>query len=211
MREIDELMRLSPVIPVVSIPADADVTMLGRALADGGVGIIEVTLRTPAALDAIRTLVRDGAVTVGAGTVWRAGQAEAVIDAGVEFIVSPGRSLPVWETCRDAGVPLLPGTQTASEIADWVALGLDAVKFFPAQYAGGVGALKAFTAVFDGLSFCPTGGVTTGTLPDYLALTSVPCVGGSWLAPEADIAAGQWDRIRDRAAEALEIAETVAD
>ena len=206
MADIHELLARSPVIPVVSVPDGADAVALGRALADGGIGIIEVTLRTAGAVDAIAALTADGALAVGAGTVWRPEQAAAVIEAGAEFIVTPGRSLPVWEACEAAGVPLLPGAQTASEIADWVARGLEAVKFFPAHYAGGIGALKSFAAVFDGLSFCPTGGVGPGNLADYLAVPAVACVGGSWLAPPAEIAAGEWDAIRSRCSEALDIA-----
>ena len=209
MSDVTELLALSPVIPVVAVPDGADAVALGRALADGGIGIIEVTLRTAGAVDAIAALVDDGAVTVGAGTVWRAEQADAVVAAGARFVVTPGRSMPVWEACRDAGVPLLPGAQTASEIADWVARGLTAVKFFPAHYAGGVGALKSFAAVFDGLAFCPTGGIGPDNLRDYLSLPAVPCVGGSWLAPGSDIGAARWDAIRDRAAQAVTIAAAI--
>lgn len=207
MPDVRELLAMSPVIPVVTVPDGADAVALGRAFAEGGIGIVEVTLRTPGAVDAIGALVADGAVAVGAGTVWRREQAAAVFAAGAGFVVTPGRSLPVWEACRDAGVPILPGAQTASEIADWVERGLEAVKFFPAHYAGGIGALRSFAAVFDGLAFCPTGGVGPGNLADYLAVPAVACVGGSWLAPAADIAGGQWDAIRARSAEALAIAE----
>ncbi|MEL6447317.1 MAG: bifunctional 4-hydroxy-2-oxoglutarate aldolase/2-dehydro-3-deoxy-phosphogluconate aldolase [Pseudomonadota bacterium] len=209
MSDIHALMGVSPVIPVVAMPEGADAVALGRALADGGVGIIEVTLRTPGAVAAIAALARDGALAVGAGTVWREDQARAVVDAGAEFIVTPGRSLSVWEVCRDTGVPLLPGAQTTSEIADWVARGLEAVKFFPAQYAGGIGALKSFAAVFAGLKFCPTGGVSAGNLADYLAVPAVACVGGSWLTPADDIAAGNWSAITGRCQEALKIASEV--
>ena len=206
MSETKSLLAISPVIPVVTVPDGADAVALGRALADGGIGIVEVTLRTKGAVDAISALVDDGAVVVGAGTVWRREQAAAVFAAGAQFVVTPGRSLPVWEACREAQVPILPGAQTASEIADWVERGLDAVKFFPAHYAGGIGALKSFAAVFDGLAFCPTGGVGPGNLADYLAVSAVACVGGSWLAPAGDIAEGRWDAIRARSREALEIA-----
>ena len=206
MSEVHELLSIAPVIPVVTVPDGADAVALGRAFAEGGIGIVEVTLRTAGAVDAITALVDDGAVVVGAGTVWRREQAAAVFEAGARFVVTPGRSLPVWEACRDAGVPILPGAQTASEIADWVERGLEAVKFFPAHYAGGIGALKSFAAVFDGLAFCPTGGVGAGNLADYLAVPAVACVGGSWLAPAANIEKGRWDAIRVRCTQALEIA-----
>lgn len=209
MSDTRSLLSLAPVIPVVTVPDGADAVALGRALAEGGIGIAEVTLRTPAAVEAISALADDGAVVVGAGTVWRREQAAAVFGAGARFVVTPGRSLPVWEACRDAGVPILPGAQTASEIADWVGRGLDAVKFFPAHYAGGIGALKSFAAVFDGMAFCPTGGVGPDNLAEYLSVPAVACVGGSWLAPAADIAAGRWDAIAARCAEAVEIAKRV--
>ncbi len=208
MSDTRSLLSISPVIPVVTVPDGADAVALGRALAEGGIGIAEVTLRTPAAVEAIAALADDGAVLVGAGTVWRREQAAAVFSAGARFVVTPGRSLPVWEACRDAGVPILPGAQTASEIADWVERGLDAVKFFPAHYAGGIGALKSFAAVFDGMAFCPTGGVGPGNLAEYLSVPAVACVGGSWLAPAEDIAEGRWDAISARCAEAIDIAKS---
>lgn len=196
MSDINTIMGIAPVIPVATIPDGSDTQALGQALLDGGIGIIEVTLRSDTAVASIERLASGfDALCVGAGTVWTAAQAHAVIDAGAQFIVSPGISMPVFEVCQSRGVPILPGAQTASEIAQWVALGLTAVKFFPANYAGGIGALKSFAAVFPTLEFCPTGGINQNIAADYLSLAAVPCVGGSWLATPGDISAGNWTAI----------------
>lgn len=201
MASTTELMRISPVIPVVTVPENTDAKALGEALIAGGVGIIEVTLRTATALDTIADLVKACPdLCVGAGTVWTEAQAEAVIDAGVEFMVSPGISMPVFDVAVERNIPLLPGAQTVTEVAHWQACGLSAVKFFPASIAGGISALKAFSAVFPGLEFCPTGGINEGNVTDYLALPQVTCVGGSWVVPQSAIAEGDWTSIQQAAA-----------
>lgn len=206
MRDVREVMRIAPVIPVATIGADTDVEALAGALMRGGISIIEVTLRTAEAMAAIETLRRAVPdMCVGVGTAWTAPQAGAAIDAGAQFVVSPGISDAVHAECDARGIPLLPGAQTTSEIAHWMLRGLKAVKFFPAETAGGVGALKSYSAVFPGLEFCPTGGVTAENAPGYLALPQVPCVGGSWLLDKAAIRSGDWARIESlaRAAAAL--------
>ncbi len=206
MRNIHDIMRVSPVIPVATIPDGSDAEALGNALVEGGVRIIEITLRSDTAVASIAALAGDDErLCVGAGTVWTADQANAVIDAGAQFIVSPGISRPVFDVCQHRSIPILPGAQTTSEIAQWVALGLTAVKFFPANYAGGVGALKSFAAVFPGLEFCPTGGISNGNAGEFLALPSVPCVGGSWIASTQDIAGGEWSAITARCRDAMSL------
>lgn len=196
-------MRVAPVIPVATIEAGTDVAALAGALVRGGIPIIEITLRTPEALPAIE-LLRDAApdICIGVGTAWTGPQALDAIAAGAQFVVSPGISDPVHDACEARGVPLLPGAQTASEIAHWVARGLTAVKFFPAEYAGGVGALKSFAAVFPEIEFCPTGGVSEVNAAAYLAIPQVPCVGGSWLLDRAAIRHGDWGRIETLASAA---------
>lgn len=203
MTDIREVLKLSPVIPVAVIPDGADAVALARALLAGGVPVIEVTLRTPGAVDAIARIAAEvPEVFVGAGTVWTAEDAARAIDAGARFVVSPGRADSAMETCRARGVPYLPGVQTVSEAAHFAELGLPAVKFFPASVAGGVAALKALSSVLPNLAFCPTGGISAATAPDYLALPSVPCVGGSWVAEQDAVAAGDWSRIESLAAAA---------
>ncbi|MEL7311107.1 MAG: bifunctional 4-hydroxy-2-oxoglutarate aldolase/2-dehydro-3-deoxy-phosphogluconate aldolase [Pseudomonadota bacterium] len=206
MAKVGEIMRVSPVIPVVTIPDGTDVIALGEALLEGGVRIIEVTLRTPAGFDAIVALVKQfPEMRVGAGTVWTAEQAIAVADAGVAFAVSPGISMPVHEECVKRDLPLLPGAQTVSEVAHWRSEGREAVKFFPASVAGGVPALKAFASVFPDLEFCPTGGINESNVGDFLALPSVPCVGGSWLVSGDAMKNADWASIRTAAKKAANL------
>lgn len=191
--EIRPILETSPVIPVVTIEPGVDAVALARALIAGGISIIEVTLRTPSALDAIRRIGESvPEMRLGAGTVWTASQAKAAVDAGARFLVSPGISDEVLDASRELDVSILPGAQTASEVAHWVRRGLSAVKFFPAEPAGGVPALKALAAVFPGLEFCPTGGISVDSAADYLALKAAPCVGGSWLTPAKALAAGDF-------------------
>lgn len=184
MREIDEIMRLSPVIPVLVIHDVAQARPIGEALVRGGLRVFEVTLRTPVALDVIKEMRGiDGAV-VGAGTVLTEAQLDDSLLAGAEFAVSPGLTEPLAKAAIARAILYLPGVATASEIMRGLDLGLRNFKFFPAEAAGGVAALKALSAPFADVRFCSTGGVTEQSAPGWLALDQVLCVGGSWLVPK---------------------------
>lgn len=199
------LMRQAPVIPVLVVERADDAVPLAQALVRGGLRVIEVTLRTPAALDALSAMASVEGAIVGAGTVLDAAQYDAAIAAGAQFVVSPGLTDELAAAAFERPVPLLPGAVTASEVMRARAAGLRALKFFPAESAGGVAALKSFAAVFADIVFCPTGGITLGNAPTYLALKNVACVGGSWLTPPDVVAARDWPRIEAlaRAAAAL--------
>ncbi|HEX7710117.1 MAG TPA: bifunctional 4-hydroxy-2-oxoglutarate aldolase/2-dehydro-3-deoxy-phosphogluconate aldolase [Sphingomonadaceae bacterium] len=181
---IDTIMRTSPVIPVLVIEDAAEVVPLAEALVAGGLKVLEVTMRTPAALDAIRAMKQVPGAIVGAGTVLNPAQFAAAREAGAEFIVSPGITEPLARAVIDSGVPFLPGVATAGEIMRGLDLALTYFKFFPATAAGGLPALKSHAAVFGDVRFCPTGGITQATAPEWLAVPSVLCVGGSWLVPK---------------------------
>jgi 2-dehydro-3-deoxyphosphogluconate aldolase/(4S)-4-hydroxy-2-oxoglutarate aldolase len=182
MTDIDAIMRTATVIPVLVIDDAASAEPLARALVAGGLNVLEVTMRTPAALDAIRAMKRVPGAIVGAGTVVSAEQVEQVADAGAEFIVSPGLSPRLTETILARGVPYLPGIATAGDIMRGLELGLTHFKFFPAETSGGRPALQALAAPFGQCRFCPTGGIGEGNAADWLALAPVLCVGGSWVA-----------------------------
>jgi len=206
MPTIQEILALGPVMPVIVIDDSRQAVPLAEALLHGGLKTIEITLRTPAALDSIRAVAAAcPGITIGAGTVINADLAAAARDAGAAFAVSPGTTPAVIAGCRTAGLPLLPGASSVSEMMALQEAGFDAVKFFPANAAGGTGFIKSLLSPLPGLSVCPTGGITQVTAPDWLALANVPCVGGSWVAPQASIAAGEFDAIaaRARAAAAL--------
>lgn len=206
MSTIHEILALGPVMPVIVIDDSQRAVPLAEALLEGGLKTIEITLRTPAALDSIRAVAAAcPGITIGAGTVINADLATAARDAGAAFAVSPGTTPAVIDGCRAADLPLLPGASSVSEMMALREAGFEAVKFFPANAAGGTGFIKSLISPLPGLSVCPTGGITQATAPDWLALTNVPCVGGSWVAPQADIAAGEFDAIavRARAAAAL--------
>lgn len=190
------IMAGQPVIPVLKISRIEDAVPLAQALVNGGLPAIEVTLRTPVALDAIRAIAADvpGAI-VGAGTILNSEQFAAAENAGARFIVSPGFTPALALAADQSATPLLPGAITPGEIMLAVAAGYSLLKFFPAEQAGGVGFLKALASPFAGIRFCPTGGIEATNAPDYLALGNVACVGGSWVAPDALVAAGQWDQI----------------
>jgi 2-dehydro-3-deoxyphosphogluconate aldolase/(4S)-4-hydroxy-2-oxoglutarate aldolase len=183
MKDIDSVMKLAPVIPVLVIDDVAFARPIGEALVAGGLRALEVTLRTPAALDAIREIVQVKDAVVGAGTVLNEKDLAAAIEAGSRFIVSPGLTESLAGAAIEAGIPFLPGIATASDIMRGLDLGLNRFKFFPAVAAGGIPALKALAAPFPQCRFCPTGGITQATAPEWLALNAVPCVGGSWLVP----------------------------
>ena len=181
MSDIETIMRTSAVIPVLVIDDAATAKPLAEALVAGGLKVLEVTLRTPAALDAIREMKQVPGAIVGAGTVVNADQFAQVMDAGAEFIVSPGLTERLAEPIIESGVPFLPGIATAGDIMRGYDLGLRHFKFFPAETSGGLKALKALAAPFHEAQFCPTGGITEATAPEWLAFQKVLCVGGSWV------------------------------
>lgn len=178
---IDDIMQTSPVIPVLVIDDVATARPLAEALVAGGLRVLEVTMRTPAALDAIAAMKQVEGAIVGAGTVVDADQFAAVMAAGAEFIVSPGLSPRLGERIVESGVPFLPGVATAGDIMRGLDLGLTHFKFFPAETSGGLPALKALAAPFYQCRFCPTGGINEASAPDWLAFKPVLCVGGSWV------------------------------
>ena len=184
---IEEIMRTAPVIPVLVVDRLEDAVPMAEALVAGGLRVLEVTLRTPVALDAIRAMREvDGAI-VGAGTVVDQEQLQAAIDAGAQFIVSPGLTEALGRAAIRAEVPFLPGIATAGDIMRGLELGLEHFKFFPAEANGGIPALKALAGPFGGVKFCPTGGIRQETAADWLALEQVLCVGGSWLVPQGEV------------------------
>lgn len=185
-----------PVIPVIVIDEVAAAVPLALALQAGGLRVLEVTLRTPAALAAIAAIAREVPhLTVGAGTVLNAEDVRRAAAAGARFAVSPGYTDEVDVACRDAALPWLPGAATASEVMRVIAAGYDFAKFFPASAAGGVPMLRALGGPFPDLAFCPTGGVDFSNAADYLALPNVRCVGGGWVVPREALRAGRWDEI----------------
>jgi 2-dehydro-3-deoxyphosphogluconate aldolase / (4S)-4-hydroxy-2-oxoglutarate aldolase len=184
--KIDEVMTMAPVIPVLVVKDVAHAQPVASALVAGGLPVLEVTLRTDAALDVIREMSRVEGSFVGAGTVLNKTQLDEAIDAGAKFIVSPGLTTPLAEAAIERGIPFLPGIATAADIMRGMDLGLDRFKFFPAETSGGIKALKALAAPFYKARFCPTGGITVDTAPDWLAVDAVSCVGGSWLVPAGE-------------------------
>ena len=202
MKVID-LMRTGPVIPVIVIDRLEDAVPMARALVAGGVRVLELTLRTAVALQAIERVAKEveGAI-VGVGTITRPEDIDASMRAGAVFGVSPGLTPELIAAARSSGLPMLPGVMTPSEVIAARAAGFTELKLFPAQQAGGIGMLKALGGPFPELRFCPTGGVSAATAPDFLALPNVECVGGSWLTPADAVAAGDWPRITALASEA---------
>lgn len=194
--KIAEICRLAPVVPVLIVEDVAHAAPLARALVAGGLKALEVTLRTPAALDAITAMIEAAPdAVVGAGTLLNAADVRAAVRAGARFGVSPGLSHAVLDAAEDEGLPMLPGVATPSEAMAAAERGLGILKFFPAEANGGVPVLKAWASPLAGLSFCPTGGIGLGNARDYLGLPNVLCVGGSWVAPPALVAGGDWDGI----------------
>ncbi|QUM73520.1 bifunctional 4-hydroxy-2-oxoglutarate aldolase/2-dehydro-3-deoxy-phosphogluconate aldolase [Sphingopyxis granuli] len=182
-RSIAQIMALAPVIPVIVIDRVADAVPLAEALVAGGLPALEVTLRTPAALDALTAMKAVKGAVVGAGTVLDPAMLAGAVDAGAEFIVSPGLTEPLGRAAVASGIPFLPGVASAGDIMRGLDLGLSHFKFFPAATSGGIPALKALAAPFGMARFCPTGGITAASAPEWLALDPVPCVGGSWVVP----------------------------
>ena len=198
-----ELVSHGPVIPVIVINRLEDAVPLAQALVDGGVRVLEVTLRTPIALKCMEAIARGVPNAIlGAGTVRCAADAQAAKDAGCTFAVSPGYTSAIGHACRDIGLPLLPGTATGSEVMQANADGYFFLKFFPAMQAGGVNMLKALAGPFTDVVFCPTGGITLETAPQFLALPNVKVCGGSWLTPADAVATKDWARLTQLAREA---------
>ncbi|WP_308417582.1 bifunctional 4-hydroxy-2-oxoglutarate aldolase/2-dehydro-3-deoxy-phosphogluconate aldolase [Chitinimonas taiwanensis] len=200
---IRDIMRASPVMPVIVIDRVEDAVPLAQALVAGGIRVLEVTLRTAAALESIQAIaaaVPDA--IVGVGTVTKPEQFAQVKAAGARFAVTPGLTDELAEAAKAAGIPLLPGVMTPSEVIAALAHGFDAMKLFPAEQAGGLGMLKALGGPFANVLFCPTGGVTLESAPRFLALPNVACVGGSWLVPKDKVAAGEWHVVTQLAREA---------
>lgn len=200
-----ELASYGPVIPVIVIDDVGRAVPLANALVAGGVRVLEVTLRTSAALACIEAIAKSVPdAIVGAGTVRSRDEARAASGAGARFAVSPGLTESVARGCEEGGLPLLPGVATASELMMAREMGFTFVKLFPAAVVGGVELLKAFASPFQGTVFCPTGGITAQTAPQYLALPNVAVVGGSWLTPSDAVQRGDWDRITALAKESTQ-------
>lgn len=205
MDVLSELSR-GRLVPVVVLDDAGDANGLAEALVGGGLPVAEVTFRTAAAAEAIKTMAGRGDVLVGAGTVLTPTQVDQAVDAGARFIVSPGLSRAVIERCQERGVPAIPGAVTATEVQAALELGVSTVKFFPAGTSGGSAAIAALAAPFGGLSFVPTGGIGPKNLLEYLNLPVVAAVGGSWMVPRDRIRAGDVDGIRRLVAEAVALA-----
>jgi 2-dehydro-3-deoxyphosphogluconate aldolase / (4S)-4-hydroxy-2-oxoglutarate aldolase len=206
MSTIAEILAAGPVMPVIVLGRVQDAVPLARALVGGGVRVLEITLRTPAALDSVRAIRAEvPEAMVGVGTLTSREQMDAARLAGAAFGVSPGLTRELLGHAASTGFAFLPGAMTPSEVMYALGAGYSALKFFPAAPAGGVEMLKAMGGPFPGVKFCPTGGIDAATAPRYLALANVACVGGSWLAPANLVAAARWDEIREiaRAAAAL--------
>jgi 2-dehydro-3-deoxyphosphogluconate aldolase / (4S)-4-hydroxy-2-oxoglutarate aldolase len=199
---IDQIMRTAPVIPVLVLDGDHDWAALAEAFVAGGLPVLEVTLRTASALDAIRQMSKVPGAIVGAGTVLNEAQLAQAIDAGAQFIVSPGLTNPLALGARDTQIPFLPGVATAADIMRGLDLGLDRFKFFPAEASGGIAALKALSGPFGNVRFCPTGGIRVDTAGEWLAQETVLCVGGTWLYKPGEA----FDQVTTRAQAAAALA-----
>jgi 2-dehydro-3-deoxyphosphogluconate aldolase/(4S)-4-hydroxy-2-oxoglutarate aldolase len=202
-KDVAELLALGPVIPVIVIEDENTAVPMAQALVGGGLRVLEVTLRTPAGLPGIKRIAEEVPdAVVGAGTVLTPADVSATVAAGARFLVSPGSSKELIRAMLDSGALPLPGTATASEVMALLDQGLNHMKFFPAQPAGGVPYLKSLAGPLPMVRFCPTGGITPETAPQFLALQNVACVGGSWMLPADALAAGDWARVRDLAQQA---------
>ncbi|OOY11128.1 keto-deoxy-phosphogluconate aldolase [Thioclava marina] len=197
-----KVCELAPIVPVIVVKDVAHAVPLAKALIAGGLPALEVTLRTPCALDAIRAMADVEGGVVGAGTLLTPADVKAAKAAGAKFGVSPGATDRLVKACQDEGLALLPGAATASEVMKLYEIGYDVLKFFPAEASGGAPALKAIGAPIPQVSFCPTGGVSIKNANDYLSLPNVLCAGGSWVAPDAMVQAGDWAGIEALAREA---------
>ena len=206
---IDDIMQTSPVIPVLVIDALDDAVPIAEALVAGGLRVLEVTLRTPVALDAIAAMSQVRGAIVGAGTVLNEPDLDASLAAGAEFIVSPGLTASLGQAAVTSGIPFLPGVSSASDIMRGYDLGLDRFKFFPAMASGGVPALRALSGPFGKARFCPTGGINEAAVSEWLAEQAVLCVGGSWIVPKGPVDAAEIES-RARRAVALKPLQTTS-
>ncbi len=195
---IIEVLQISPIIPVVVIEDIKDAVPLAQSLAEGGIHIIEVTLRSSCALEAIELIAKNvPKMRVGAGTILNPTQLEQSQNRGAEFLISPGLTIKLLEYAKKKDMPLIPGVSSSSEVMQALELGYSALKFFPAEYCGGVKLLNAFNGPFKGVKFCPTGGISADNMHSYLNLENVLCVGGSWLTPKNLIQNKEWDKITE--------------
>jgi len=205
-REAERICTLAPIVPVLVVKDVAHAAPLAKALVDGGLPALEVTLRTDAALEVIAEMAKVEGGVVGAGTLLTPDDVQATKDAGAQFGVSPGATDRLIDACVEAELPLLPGAATASEIMSLLEKGFTVQKFFPAEASGGAKALGSFASPLPQVRFCPTGGVNLKNAPDYLRLSNTICAGGSWVAPGDAVTNGDWDRVTELAAEAATLA-----
>ncbi len=196
--KIIEILQISPIVPVVVIEDIKDAVPLVQSLVEGGIQIIEVTLRSSCALEAIELIAKNvPKMRVGAGTILNPTQLEQAQNRGAEFLISPGITIKLLEYAKKKDMPLIPGVSSSSEVMQALELGYSALKFFPAEYCGGVKLLNAFNGPFKGVKFCPTGGISADNMHSYLNLENVLCVGGSWLTPKNLIQNKEWDKITE--------------
>ncbi|GAA9592002.1 bifunctional 4-hydroxy-2-oxoglutarate aldolase/2-dehydro-3-deoxy-phosphogluconate aldolase [Helicobacter pylori] len=196
--KIIEVLQISPIVPVVVIENIKDAVPLAQSLVEGGIHIIEVTLRSSCALEAIELIAKNvPKMRVGAGTILNPTQLEQAQNRGAEFLISPGLTIKLLEYAKKKDMPLIPGVSSSSEVMQALELGYNALKFFPAEYCGGVKLLNAFNGPFKGVKFCPTGGISANNMRSYLNLENVLCVGGSWLTPKNLIQNKEWDKITE--------------
>ncbi|WP_033752282.1 bifunctional 4-hydroxy-2-oxoglutarate aldolase/2-dehydro-3-deoxy-phosphogluconate aldolase [Helicobacter pylori] len=194
--KIIEVLQISPIVPVVVIEDLKDAVPLAQSLVDGGIPIIEVTLRSNCALEAIELIAKNvPKMRVGAGTILNSNQLEQAQNRGAEFLISPGLTPSLLEYAKKKDMPLIPGVSSSSEVMQALELGYNALKFFPAEYCGGAKLLNAFNGPFKGVKFCPTGGISVDNMHAYLKLENVLCVGGSWLTPKNLVQNKEWDKI----------------
>ncbi|GAA7380087.1 bifunctional 4-hydroxy-2-oxoglutarate aldolase/2-dehydro-3-deoxy-phosphogluconate aldolase [Helicobacter pylori] len=202
--KIIEVLQISPIVPVVVIENIKDAVPLAQSLIEGGIPIIEVTLRSSCALEAIELIAKNvPKMRVGAGTILNPTQLEQAQNRGAEFLISPGLTIKLLEHAKKKDMPLIPGVSSSSEVMQALELGYSALKFFPAEYCGGVKLLNAFNGPFKGVKFCPTGGISADNMRSYLDLENVLCVGGSWLTPKNLIQNKEWDKITEICKRAL--------
>ncbi|GAA8090205.1 bifunctional 4-hydroxy-2-oxoglutarate aldolase/2-dehydro-3-deoxy-phosphogluconate aldolase [Helicobacter pylori] len=202
--KIIEILQISPIVPVVVVENIKDAVPLAQSLIEGGIQIIEVTLRSNCALEAIELIAKNvPKMRVGAGTILNPTQLEQAQNRGAEFLISPGLAIKLLEYAKKKNMPLIPGVSSSSEVMQALELGYSALKFFPAEYCGGVKLLNAFNGPFKGVKFCPTGGISVDNMRSYLDLENVLCVGGSWLTPKNLIQNKEWDKITEICKRAL--------